>query len=300
MARVCVKWFPESNGFFMDDALKENLDICLKNLPRDWDFTILITGEGEVRVGKSVLGMQIACYIAYEMQETYGFKTCFNLDNNFVWHGEKLIDRGHYLGQNFKYSPLLYDEAGADLMTTKVLTGATKFVIDYFRECGQYNLVNILILPDFFDLPKGIALSRSIFLLDVYYRATEEGIFQRGFFKFFSKMSKKFLYINGKKTLDYMCQKPEFYGQFFNFYPIDQVKYRELKQQALLSRKEEKVKASEKKDKLYRDCCFVYMHQELKMKYSEISDMIEAKTGYRLPPSTIRDGIMRFEIGKIQ
>ena len=69
MVRVCEKWFPKGHykrqkqdGFYMDDLLKAQIDVLLKNIGNDWDFTIIITGGGEVRVGKSVLAMQIGSY----------------------------------------------------------------------------------------------------------------------------------------------------------------------------------------------------------------------------------------------
>ena len=69
MVKVCCKWFPKgtreyqkSDGFSMHPILKAQLDILLKNIKNDWDFTIIITGGGEVRVGKSVLAMQIGAY----------------------------------------------------------------------------------------------------------------------------------------------------------------------------------------------------------------------------------------------
>lgn len=241
--RVCEKWFPNEKGFAgksgfpMNPILKSNLDILLKNLPNDWDFTILISGGGEVRVGKSMIAMQIASYCAYVMQEKYGKKTLFNLNNSFVFEGTNLIHKGHYLGANYPYSPLVFDEAGADLEGRKVTRSSTKLVLDYFRECGQYNLVNILVIPEFFDLPKGIALSRSAFLIDVYYRVDKEtGKFVRGYFNFYNRRKKKKLYLKGKKELNYQASIYDFNGRFYNFYPIDEQEYRDMKQQALIKR----------------------------------------------------------------
>ena len=50
--KVCEKWFPvgykprmQSDGFFMNETLKAQLDILLNNIKNDWDFTIVITGQ---------------------------------------------------------------------------------------------------------------------------------------------------------------------------------------------------------------------------------------------------------------
>jgi hypothetical protein len=67
-------------------------------------------------------------------------------------------------------------------------------MIPYTRKIN--NLLTILILPDFFSLPRGIALTYSAFLLDVNYYADEEGMFQRGFYDFYSRPTKKKLYFH--------------------------------------------------------------------------------------------------------
>lgn len=56
MARVCEELFPATAkrkaGYMLDDTLKAQLDILIKNIVNDWDFTIIISGGGSVRTGK--------------------------------------------------------------------------------------------------------------------------------------------------------------------------------------------------------------------------------------------------------
>jgi len=245
MVRVCKEWFPmgsyprqKDDGFYMDDVLQTNLDMLIKNITDDWDFTIIISGKGEVRVGKSYLAAQIACYLSYEVERIHKKKISFSLKNNYVFHGTKLIEKGHYLGKNFPYSCLVYDEAGSDLEAKKILSKETRKVLDYFRECGQYNLFNIVVIPEFFDLPKSIALSRAICLIDVSYNVNSDGKFERGYFRFFSRPKKKLLYLKGKKELNYSAANKDFHGRFYNMFPLDEKEYRKIKQEALLSRGE--------------------------------------------------------------
>jgi len=243
MVMVCEKDFPKGSrpyqqkaGFYMDKTLKQQIDYLLKNIVHDWDFTIIISGKGNVRVGKSVLGMQIGYYWTQQMKELYGIDVPFNLKENFVFHGSKLISKGNELGSKYKYFSLIFDEAGADLQGRRVMRTTTQAVLDYLRECGQYNALTILILPEFFDLPKSVAISRSIFLLNVDYTASEEGDFQRGLVNFYSKPKKKKLYIKGKKDLDYAAASESFICNFKNFYPLSEQEYRELKLKALRTR----------------------------------------------------------------
>ena len=240
MVRVCTDTLKAKGknkaGFYMDDILKENLDALIKNIKNDWDFCIIISGGGRVRIGKSVLALQIGYYWTDQLKKVHNIEVPFNLENNIVFKGTKLIEKGNYLGENFHFSPLIYDEAGADLESLKVMRRATQDVKDFLRECGQYNLLTILVLPEYFDLPKGIALSRSDLLLDVFTIADNKGLFQRGFFNFYSRLNKKFLYLKGKKELNYKAHPYDFHGRYYNNYPIDEQEYRDSKQEALKHR----------------------------------------------------------------
>jgi hypothetical protein len=306
MARVCVDWFPNKKnpkkaGFYMDDNLKLQLDVLLKNIKNDWDFTIIICGEGEVRVGKSKLAMDIACYWSYQIWKLYKIKVPFNLQDNFVFEGTHLIKKGNMLGQSHPYSALVFDEAGADLEGRKVMQGSTQDVLDFFRECGQYNLLNILVLPEYFDLPKGIALSRSMFLINVYYTADDDGLFVRGYFNFFSKRQKKWLYLKGKKDLNYKSVAYDFHGRFYNFYQVNEKEYRKAKQEAL-SRRESKKR---NKFQMQRDACFYLLCSEgmegedgevVKLTQENLSKRLEQLTGIFIARNTISDGLRHFQL----
>jgi hypothetical protein len=290
--RVCQKWFPKTEGYWMDDKLVMQLNVLLKNIKNDWDFTIIVTGQGEVRVGKSKLAMDISCYWAYMINELYKFKTSFDIDNNFVFDGNKLIEKGNYLGTNFKHAPLIFDEAGADLEGRKMTQTSTQNVIDYLRECGQYNMLNILVMPEYFDLPKGLALSRSIFLIDVYYSTTESGLFQRGYFNFFSRRQKKQLYLKGKKDLNYYAAKYDFNGKFGNFYQVDEEKYRLAKKIALEKREAKR----RSKFQLQRDACWYILSKHVGWTYQKIGETMENLTGIFVPHPTISDSLSHFKL----
>lgn len=302
MVRVCQDWFPERDGFYMDDNLKLQLDVLLKNIRNDWDFTIIICGEGEVRVGKSKLAMDIGAYWSYEIEKRYGIKNPFNGKDNFIFEGQRLIKQGNYLGKNHPYSCLIYDEAGADLEGRKTMQSSTQAVLDYFRECGQYNMLNILVLPEFFDLPKGIAMNRSIFLLSVYYSSDEDGRFHRGYFNFYSKRQKKWLYMKGKRDLNYKCVKYDFNGKFSNFYQVDEAEYRKAKQEALSRRELNK----RNKFMIQRNALMYLLCKEKQEKQIDISKPLmsqsvlgrrmEQLTGIFIAQNTISDALKQFNV----
>ncbi len=224
------------HGFYLHENLKTQIDYYIKNINRDCNFTIIVCGEGEVRVGKSFLACQIGRYWTSEVNKLYKKDIPFNLEENYVFDGRKLIEKGNKLGTKHPYSVLVFDEAGADLEGTKAMLATTREVKDYLRECGQYNMLTILVLPEYFDLPKGIAISRAACLINVYYFADKEGYFQRGYFKYYNRPAKKKLYLKGKKNLDYEAARYNFYGSFDNVFPLDLEKYKELKKGALKKR----------------------------------------------------------------
>ena len=282
MAKVACEWFPKgtykgqrSDGFYMNDNLKQTIDLWVKNVKNDWDFVVIISGQGTVRVGKSVLAQQIACYWTYAVWKTYGIEIPFTVDDNIVFHGAQLIKKGNKLGRAHKYGCLIFDEAGADLEGVKAMKKTTQNVKDFFRECGQYNMLNILCLPEFFDLPKGIATNRSNCLIDCYVTVDKDDMWERGKFNFFSAPTKKKLYKYGKKDGDYSVTKCDFYGDWDDVYVLDKKKYKEQKIEALKTR--EVVSKREEARTSYLKGCFKILLQDFELTHRELADRIADK-----------------------
>lgn len=301
MAKVCAEWFPKGtykgqkdDGFYMDGILKVQIDALIKNITNDWDFTIIISGSGEVRVGKSTLAAQIGCYWSYQMEKVHGIKVKFDLDTNFVFDGTRLIEQGNFLGENFPYSPLIYDEAGGDLLGRKIMRLATQQVMDYFRECGQYNMLNILVIPEYFDLPKAIAINRSKCLIDVTYKADEEGMFQRGLFHFYSRPNKNRLYLEGKKNLNYKAYHYDFRGAFPPLFPLDEKKYRAIKMKILKGRGG----LDRNKHLIQRDALLYILNKEKGMTQEQIVERLNEVCGLSISQPTIAEAIQLISLRK--
>ena len=289
MAKVCQEWFPQdkakgimsykgqrSPGFYMEDNLKQTIDLWVKNVKNDWDFVIIISGQGTVRVGKSVLAQQIAAYWCYAIWKTYGIEIPFTVEDNIVFHGSQLIKKGNKIGQEHKYGALIFDEAGADLEGIKTMKRSTQQVKDFFRECGQYNMLNILCLPEFFDLPKGIGTNRSNCLIDCYVTTNDDDMWERGKFNFYSAPTKKKLFRLGKKELNYAAVKCDFYGTWDNVYTIDEKEYRAAKIAALKTR--EVVSRQEEARTRYLKGALKTLVDDFELTYNEIARRITAKT----------------------
>ena len=280
--KVATEWFPmgsykcqKSPGFYMHDTLKQTIDLWVKNVQNDWDFVIIISGQGTVRVGKSVLAQQIACYWTYAIWKKYGILNDFTLKDNIVFHGSELIKKGNRLGQKEKYGCLVFDEAGADLEGVKAMSKSTQLIKDYFRECGQYNQLNILCIPEYFDLPSGIATNRSNCLIDCYVSVDENDMWERGKFRFFSAPAKKKLYRWGKKDRDYFATKEDFHGTWDNVYVLDEDEYRELKINALKTR--EVVSRKEDKRMKYLKGCVHILQEDFELTFSEIARRVKTR-----------------------
>lgn len=226
MVKVCAEQFPmgsftvqRSAGYYMHEIFKDNLDILVRAIAKDMMFTILISGDGWVRVGKSVLAMQTGYYLTEEVNKLHGTKNKFTM-NNIVFNSSNLIDRAFKLP---KYSVIVLDEG--DDLTEAHWTSLSKNLARFFRKCGQLNLFIILLIPDFFELSRPYAVTRTVCLINVYFH----GEFERGNFQFFGFNSKRLLYKKGKRYGDYKAQPQDFFGSFTNCYPLDEQVYRKKK-----------------------------------------------------------------------
>lgn len=214
--------------YWMDGKLRLFLDTIVYNVGQDFDFLGLISGDGMVRVGKSMIGQQIGYYIAHHLN------TPFSVEN-IVFNGEELREVAFKLPPN---SVIIYDEARGELDNKKMMEKVTRRLLDFFAECGYLNHIIILILPDYFELPKGLAINRSEFLINCR-RGSEEaknkaGVrvnkYIRGLWEFYNRTGKKRLYIDGKKNYDdYRKGKPIAYGEFRKYWVIDEAEYRAKK-----------------------------------------------------------------------
>ena len=244
-------------------ALKKNLDHIKTANSNDIDFKILISGDGKTRTGKTTEGVQMACYLDPSFLS--------NWKTRIVYDGEELIKQGNSMQPG---QCLLYDEARQVLNSKNQMNGYAKNLMNFFSQCGDKNLYIIIILPDFFELPKSIALVQSIYLINCHFMRG----FERGFFDFFNHKQKKYLYIRGQKFLDYKAVLPSFKGTFTKFFPIPLIQYKNNKHNKLQElRKKDKKPANNiliKKQKERVRRAIEYMHENLKLTYKEIGGIL--------------------------
>lgn len=248
MVKVKLK---NGHEIYLDGLLVPVLDTLVYNLPNDWDFVILVTGDRMVRTGKSVMAMNVCAYLADKLG------TKFDNDNIF-FDSQTMMDAAQQLP---KYSVLQYDEAREGLAAIKTMKTVQQDLIDFFNECGQLNHIFVLVMPDFFSMKEEIAIGRSEVLINVYrknvqlmrrlYHEKEARPvirFDRGYFELFNRTKKKTLYDMSRATRrkSYQLVKANINGRFTNYYPLDRKLYDSKKKEALARFKERKEK--EKKE----------------------------------------------------
>ena len=208
----------KSDGRYIDGYLYRNLQILAKKIVEDMTFLgVIYSSTYEVGTGKSVLATQIGETWSYIMKKEHNVDVPFSI-KNIVFRPEDLIERSFEVP---KYSFLLLDEWEDAHYWSKL--GIT--LRQFFRKCRQLNLFIMIIIPNWFQLPLGYAVSRSVFAIDVKFN---EG-FERGYYSFYSFPAKRKLYIEGKRTYNYYVVKPDFNGAFTDGYGVPRKVYLEAK-----------------------------------------------------------------------
>ena len=242
-------------GYYLDNYLVENLAPTSKFLATDRDVVIIISGQGQVRSGKTTIGAGIGYFLAW-MQS--GGRMDLSKDENGKYLNPVVIKKPtkpvRFGLENFSYTPddliknsevqhakygkgqvLFYDECSG-LDSAGTMKRVNQQLQEFFQTVGARNHIIIIVLPDFFQLNQSIATTRSMFLVDVF---SDEN-WKRGFFNFYAAKDKEWLYFNGKKRIGigarYASQNPTFWGTFRDWLPFDKEEYEREKQKKLKTR----------------------------------------------------------------
>ena len=127
--------------------LKDNLDHLIKANKNDWDFKLLVSGDGMTRTGKTTIAVQCAAYLDDTFIE--------NWKERMIFDGQGLIKVSQTLK---KGSAIVYDEAREGLDSKKQMERYTKNLLDFFSQCGNLNLYIFIVLPVSFELPKSFVV----------------------------------------------------------------------------------------------------------------------------------------------
>lgn len=218
--------------FRMNTLLIQQLRILINNNHYDFDSIILIDGAIE-GAGKSTLAQQVAYFLTYYSGTRFGLGNIVFTPKEF----QEAVLRAN------KFDCILWDEAYLGSSKFKMSSTINQTIMMMLQQIRQKNLYILVVLPYFFDLNSYVAVPRSWFLIHVYIGTqidtgdlTEQGeldwtkpIFQRGFFRFFSRERKQQLYYRGRKEYNYSYVKGNFIGMFPRVYTVDEAAYKEKK-----------------------------------------------------------------------
>jgi len=286
LKKMTLHTLKNGHQIYLNHNLKAVLDSLIYNSKNDWDFVIIVTGDGMVRTGKSVLAMNVSAYIADKLN------TPFSIDNIY-FDSQDMISAAQVAPPN---SVFQYDEAREGLASAKRFSKVQQDLIDFFNECGQLNHIFVLVLPDFFSLNWELATNRSELLLNVF--RTENNtmrhlkgetervpvtVFERGSFELFNRKAKAKLYWTSKRCglRQYNLVKAAGPMNFTNNYPIDETAYR-LKKREALGRFDARHKVEVEKKIVYKEN-LINLVKELKKKgftYTALGELIGKDKSY--------------------
>lgn len=185
---------PES--FYFDGEAFDALQNIKKVMNRrNVDFPVGVTGYPGV--GKSKLTSQVASI----------------LDPTFTEDRMHQTTDAFIKGVQEETQPLkchVLDEAWDGLSSSSVRKEAGKLFVNMLNVIRQKRLYIIIVLPDFFELSKHIAIFRTRWLFHCY----GENFGDVGNFAAFGQEAKKMLYIKGKPFLNYNAHPYDIHGKF--------------------------------------------------------------------------------------
>lgn len=241
----------EEHEYYMDGYKKANLDHAINEVRRkNYDlFTLYVAREGH---GKSTMAMQDAMYC----DPTFNLsRVCFTPEQ-FL----ETIDRAE------KHQAIVFDETMWAMGSRNVLGRMNKILVKVMSEMRSKNLFVFMCIPNFFMMDWYVAQHRSTGMIYIY---------KRGFFGSYDYITKKKLYIAGKKFHSYGTP-PNFRGRFTKYFPLDIEAYEKKKQEAINSFVEGTKTESlwkQQRDIMIREC----LSQNL-MKRKEISEILGLST----------------------
>lgn len=225
-----LDWKGEPCSFIMNEYLLANLEPVKKVVQnKDFDFVTLVAGLPGI--GKSTFGINMAKYLDPN----------FTIDN-IAFTAEDFIELTNTLPPR---SAVILDESFESMNSKVGMSADFLKIMNHLQLIRQRNLFIILILPNFFDLQKSIAIYRSSFLFVCYGKKFGN----RGSFAAFGREEKKMLYILGQKYLNYHATAPNFRGKFYKQQAINEDEYNKRKLEHLQNRAKDKTAKVGRADK---------------------------------------------------
>lgn len=186
----------EEGSIYMDGMLYKSFSHA-KRIMKSKNLDLVTACSGYPGLGKSKLISQLASFCDTSFTEDRMWQKTEDFVN--AVKDETGILKAHVL-----------DEAWEGLSSIQVRKSIGAILLNIMNVIRQKRLFIFIVLPDFFDLSKNIAIFRSRWLIHCY----SEEFGDIGRFAAFGQAAKKQLYIRGKKFEDYSAWKADFFGRF--------------------------------------------------------------------------------------
>lgn len=238
---------------------------------KDIDLVILITGYPGT--GKSTLATQLATFVDPTFTEE---RMCVEVEP-FIEQIKKAKPR----------QAVVLDESYETLNSADIRKDVGRALLNLLNVVRQKNLYIFLIIPNFFDLGKQIAVFRSRWLIHCY----EKDFGDIGRWACFDRYKKHSLYIKGKRDENYNAIPCNFFGKFGDHIPsqINYKKYLKNKRKGLLN-------ISLKKEattnfKIQRDKGIIQLHKHHKYDAKKLMEVFDISSSniYRILQENIKE-----------
>lgn len=209
-------------NFYMEDKLKEKLDLCIDRCTKQ-QLDNLIIIDGDEGIGKSTFAISCAYYVSHKTGRP------FSVDNVF-FDLNKLFE----FARTTKDQIIVWDEAALGGLSTDWRNQLQNTLIKLLMVARKKRHFFFFNIPKFFKLNEYLIVDRSIALVHIYARKEIE----QGRFCYYKKSSKEKLFYDRIRTRQRNYKKYyDFHGSFPNILSqvIDEAEYDRKKDEAILS-----------------------------------------------------------------
>jgi len=257
------KGMREEGSIYMDGILYDSFDNA-KKVMRKRNVDLVIAISGYPGTGKSKIAAQLASFCDPSFTEDRMFQT----SEEFQEAVENEIE---------PLKSYVLDEAFEGLSSGEVRRRAGRLFTSLLNVVRQKRLFIFIVLPDFFDLGKSIAIFRSRWLIHCY----GESFGDVGTFIAFDQSSKKLLYIKGKQFENYSAQKADFNGTFTNADSpnFNWKRYEEEIKPKAIKRADENIN-SERNSLKHRNILLLKLKDYCGIKPKQIAEWIDMNVNY--------------------
>jgi len=181
--------------FAIDGYLVQALDLAKHRVIKmNWDYVSIVAGLPGVGKSSFVRGPAKYCDPTFD-------------HTHIAFTADQFITLTNELPE---YSSVILDESFESMNSRVTMSKDFQRIVNHLQLIRQKHLFIFLLLPNFFDLSKGIAIFRTSHLFVIY--GDDSG--GRGMFRVFGRNEKRMLFIKGGKFMNYNAVSSNFRGKF--------------------------------------------------------------------------------------